>query len=361
MRRALTVIVLLALMAGFGVGVNRLIASRKHPIPTEATVFRPTAERPRVVLPGTLYLAQNGDIYRLSDGFFTDLHLSTRSGQWMQPAYLPNSQDIVAVLRAAEYSNLYLLNSQGFIIRRLSNNAWTRTNQIFLNHWMFSPHMGADGNTIYFSYDQPKDSATYAVDFSVWSGTLNGKLAATQLSNSNSFTGGDVDPTPMANGEVIYSKYAIGGGNAFSQIAIQVKPRGRPILLTTPTQDCGQPAPSPDGTKVAMICTGGTGLQSTRLEVATLSAAKPGAPVTMGLPQTLVNNCLCSAPVWAPDGSGLVYYNTADATGHFELWWIKGALGATPSAPLQVTTNLDFDASSPPSWSPLSSVPVMAR
>jgi Tol biopolymer transport system component len=81
----------------------------------------------------------------------------------------------------------------------------------------------------------------------------------------------------------------------------------------------------------------------------------------LGTPKTLVNNCLCSAPVWAPDGSGLVYYNTADATGHFELWWIKGALGASPSAPLQVTTNLDFDALSPPSWSPLSSVPVMAR
>ena len=36
-------------------------------------------------------------------------------------------------------------------------------------------------------------------------------------------------------------------------------------------------------------------------------------------------------------------------------------IDATPSAPLQVTTNLDFDASSPPSWSPLSSVPVMPR
>jgi Tol biopolymer transport system component len=355
MRRVLSIIVLLALMAGFGVGVNRLIASRKHTIPTEATVFSPTATRPKVVLPGTLYLAQNGDIYRLSDGFFTDLHLPKTSGSWMQPAYIPNSQDIVAVLRAAEYSNLYLLSSQGSIIRQLSNNANPHLDTVYLNHWMFYPHMGADGNTIYFSYDQPKDSSTYAVDFSIWSGTLKGKLAATQLSNSNLFTGGDVNPTPMANGEVIYSKFAIGSGNAYSQIAIQAKLRGRLILLTTPAQDCGQPAPSPDGTKVAMICIGGTGLQSTRLEVATLTAGK------LGPPQTLVNDCLCSAPVWAPDGSGLVYYNTADVTGHFELWWIKGALSAAPSAPLQVTTNLDFDAASPPSWSPLSSLPVMPR
>jgi Tol biopolymer transport system component len=354
-RRALTVVLLLALMAGFGLGINRLIASRKHNIPAESSVFKPSATRPRIVLPGTLYLAQNGDIYRLSDGFFTDLHLSTASGSWMQPAYVPNSQDIVAVLRAAEYSNLYLLNSQGSIIRRLSNNANVHLDTVYLNHWMFYPHMGADGKTLYFSYDQPKNSSTLAVDLSVWSGSLTGKLAAQQLTNSNLFTGGDVDPTPMAGGTIIYSKYAIGSGNAFSQIALQVKPLGRTIILTTPTQDCGQPAPSPDGTKVAMICIGGTGLQSTRLEIATLSDGK------LGTPATLVNNCLCSAPAWAPDGSGLVYYNTADATGHFELWWIKGALSAAPSPPLLVTTNLDFDASSPPSWSPLSSVPVMAR
>jgi Tol biopolymer transport system component len=355
MRRAVSVIVLLALMAGFGFGVNRLIASRKHKIPTEATVFIPTATRPKIVLPGTLYLAQNGDIYRLSNGYFTDLHLSTKTGSWMQPAYIPNSQDIVAVLRAAEYSNLYLLSSSGAILRQLSNNSNPHIDKVYLNNWMFYPHVGGDGNTVYFSYDEPKNSTTLAVDFSVWSGTLTGKLASKLLTNSNPFTGGDVDPTPLANGSVMYSRFAIGNGNAYSEIAIQVKPLSKPIVLTTPTQDCGQPAPSPDGTRVAMICIGGTGLQSTRLEVATLSNGK------LGIPKTLVSNCLCADPVWAPDGSGLVYYNTADATGHFELWWIKGASSVAPSAPLLVTTNLDFEASSPPSWSPLSSVPVMSR
>jgi Tol biopolymer transport system component len=355
MRRAVSVIVLLALMAGFGFGVNRLIASRKHKIPTEATVFIPTATRPKIVLPGTLYLAQNGDIYRLSNGYFTDLHLSTKTGSWMQPAYIPNSQDIVAVLRAAEYSNLYLLSASGAILRQLSSNSNPHLDKVYLNHWMFYPHMGADGNTVYFSYDAPKNSTTLAVDFSVWSGTLSGKLANKLLTNSNPFTGGDVDPTPLVNGSVIYSRFAIANGNAYSEIAIQVKPLAKPIVLTTPAQDCGQPSPSPDGTRVAMICIGGTGLQSTRLEVATLSKGK------LGTPTTLVNNCLCADPVWAPDGSGLVYYNTADATGHFELWWIKGGLSVAPSPPLLVTTNLDFDASSAPSWSPLSSVPVMSR
>jgi Tol biopolymer transport system component len=355
MKRAVTIVTLLALMAGFGFGVNRLIASRKSKIPTEATVYIPTATRTSVVLPGTLYLAQNGEIYRLSDGFFNNLHLSVAKGQWMQPAYVPGTQDLVAVLRSAEFSNMYLLNSQGGLIRQLSHNATAQIPKVWLNHWMFWPRFSPDGSTIYFSYDQPKNSGTYAVDFSIWSGSLSGKLASKQLTNSNPFTGGDVEPTRMANGAVMYSRYGIGSGNAFSLIAIVTKPLGTPVLLTTPKQDCGQPAPSPDGTMVAMVCIGGTGLQSTRLEVAPLVGTK------LGTPRTLVDNCLCSAPEWAPDGSGLVYYNTADASGHFELWWIKGALSAAPSPPLQVTTNLDFDATSPPSWSPLATVPVMSR
>jgi Tol biopolymer transport system component len=355
MRRAVTIVALLALMAGFGFGVNRLIASKKAKIPTEATVFTPTATRPAVVLPGTLYLAQNGDIYRLSDGFFTDLHLTSLEGRWMQPAYVPGTQDIVAVFRTAEYSNLYLISSQGKILRQLSNNATAVASRVWLDHWMFWPRFNATGTTMYFGYDQPKDSGTYAVDFSVWSGSLSGTLANKRLTNSNQFTGGDVDPTPMANGDVMYSKYAIGSGNAYSQIALQTRPLGAPMLLTTANQDCGQPAPSPDGTMVAMVCIGGTGLQSTRLEVAPLVGNK------LGTPRTLVNNCLCSAPEWAPDGSGLVYFNPADVTGHFELWWIKGALAATSAAPVQVTTNLDFDATSPVSWSPLASIPAMSR
>lgn len=358
MRRAITIITLLALMTGFGIGVNRLIASRKARIPTEATVYKPTATRPSIDLPGTLYLAQGGEIFTLSNGFFTNLGLSQAKGTWTQPAFAPGSQNLVAVLRSAQYSDLYLINPQGHILRQLSTNAVTPASQapkVWLNHWMFWPRFNASGSTLYFSYDEPKNSTTYAVDFSVWSGSLNGTLANTRLTNANPFTGGDVDATPMANGNIMYSRYSIGNGNAFSFIALQTKPLAKPLILTDATQDCGQPAPSPDGSMVAMICIGGTGGQSTRLEVAPLTNNK------LGPTRILVNNCLCSQPEWAPDGSGLVYFNAADATGHFQLWWIAGAASATPAPTKQVTTNLDFDATSPPSWSPLASVPVMAR
>ena len=116
------------------------------------------------------------------------------------------------------------------------------------------------------------------------------------------------------------------------------------MYLTDATEDCAQPAVSPGGTMVAMVCTNGTGLQSTSLDVAPLQGT------TLGTPQVLVANCLCSAPAWAPDGSGLAYLAPADATGHFQLWWIAGAGTAAAKAPRQVTTQLDFDATSPPAW-----------
>src|SRR5207302_6256802 len=114
--------------------------------------------------------------------------------------------------------------------------------------------------------------------------------------------------------------------------------------LTKSDDDCSQPALSPDATSVAMVCTGGTGLQSTRLEVAPLTGT------TLGAPRVLVTNCLCASPAWAPDGSGIVYYAPSDVTGNFEMWWIKSAAGPVAHAPQQVTRGLDFDALSPPAW-----------
>jgi len=64
----------------------------------------------------------------------------------------------------------------------------------------------------------------------------------------------------------------------------------------------------------------------------------------------LTQDCLCSAPAWAPDGTGLVYFAPADATGHFQMWWISGAAAAAPKSPKQVTSSDDFDATSPTAW-----------
>jgi Tol biopolymer transport system component len=349
MRRLAAVLLMLALMAAFAFGVNRFLASRRASIQGEASVAAPTQARTAVPLPGTLYIAQNGGIFALTDGYFTDLHLP-RTGTWMQPAIVPGGQNVLAVLRTDAYSDVYLIDAAGGAIEQLSRNA-TGSKVIQLNHWMYWPRVSSDGKTFYVSYDSPKSQASYEIDFAVWQGSINGKLAARQLTQPFGYTGGDVAAVPMAGGGILYSKYEISGGQAYSRLAIQTRALADPVYLTDATQDCGQPALSADGAWVAMICAGGTGLQSTRLEVAPLTGT------TLGKPRVLVDGCLCAAPAWAPDASGLVYYAPADVTGHFQLWWIAGAAGATPHASRQVTTNLDLDALSPPAWSPIALSP----
>lgn len=344
MRRVLVTLLLLVVMAAFGFGVNRFLSTKRASLSTTTTsVSKPSQAKPVFVLPGTLYVAQHGDIFSLNGGKFTDLNLPS-NGTWMQPAIVPGTDNLVAVLRTAAYSDLYLISSKGSVLTQLSHNA-TKTSTIQLNHWMFWPRVAADGSTVYVSYDSPKTSATYRVDFAIWQGKLaSGKTATRELTVPWNYTGGDVDPTPLPDGSVLFSKFQVGGGNVFSQVALQTKALALPVYLTEPDADCGQPALSPDATQVVMACAGGTGLQNTRLEVATLNGTK------LGTPQVLVDNCLCAAPVWAPDGSGIAYYAPSDATGHFQLWWIAGAGTATQKAPRLVTDNLDFDALSPPAW-----------
>lgn len=342
MSRRVAVPIALVLMGLFAFGVNRFLASRQSHI-AEATT--PEQTKPMVALPGTLFLAAHGDLYRLSDDKFTALHMPASAGTWLQPAVVPGSQNIIAVARQDAFSDVYLVSSTGQIVLQLSHNA-TTSSTIQLNHWMFWPHVTSDGNTVYVSYDAPKSPQSYEIEFAVWKGTLNGNMAQTQWTSPFSYTGGDTESIPMSNGSLLYAKYEISNGDVFSRLALQSAPLSDPVYLTQDTSDCAQPALSPDETMVAMVCTNGTGLQSTSLQVASLTG------ITLGPPKTLVANCLCSSPSWSPDGSGLAYLAPADKTGHFQLWWIAGAASATPKSPQQVTSGLDFDGTSPAAWAP---------
>jgi hypothetical protein len=134
-----------------------------------------------------------------------------------------------------------------------------------------------------------------------------------------------------------------GDGKAASTIDLQTKQRAKSIQLTTQTQDCNAAVLSADQTEVAMICSNNS--QQTALEVASFNGT------VLGTPKVLVQNCLCASPQWRPDGGGLIYLAPNDKTGHFQLWWLANAASATPAQPELITNNLDFDATSVPSWS----------
>ncbi len=174
---------------------------------------------------------------------------------------------------------------------------------------------------------------------------MTGKLESRQWTNPTAYTGGDVGVVPLANGGVLYARYALNSKSLIvSRIVTVSKPGADPVYLTAEADDCGEPALSPDGSQLAVVCTSDT--QTARLEVIPLVNG------VAGIPRALINTCLCASPAWAPDGTSLLYLAPADATGHFQLWWLNHADALNPAAPKQVTTHLDFDATSAPAWAP---------
>jgi len=158
-------------------------------------------------------------------------------------------------------------------------------------------------------------------------------------------------------------RHSIDGSGVHSQIWWQARPGLYGVPLTDAGDDCSQPALSPDGSQMAMICTHGS--QTARLELAPFNGR------TLGSHQVLVASGLNAVPTWSPDGRGIAYLAPAGIAGHFELWWLPlVAVLATPAAtatpiasapaspptpapavkPLQVTDGVDLSATSAPAW-----------
>ncbi|HEV3230830.1 MAG TPA: hypothetical protein VG245_01110, partial [Candidatus Dormibacteraeota bacterium] len=274
-------LVALAAMAAFGGGVYLGLGALRST--ASAPAARPTAVHARIDVSGTMFLAQQGSLYRLRDGAFTKLNPGP-AGSWMQPVLTPDHTHLVAVLRAGPFSDLYLLDLDGHVVRQITNDAGGKG---LLSHWAFYPRVSPDGQTLYYSYDAPKYVDDYRVDLAIWSMPLGGaQRLARRQSTFNDYTGGDTFPVPLAGGGLLYAKYAIGAKGPYSQIWYQARSLSPGRALTQPEDDCGQPALSPDASRLAMICTGGA--QVGRLEVAALDAAG-----NLGPPRTLVDGVLC--------------------------------------------------------------------
>ena len=351
---------------------------------------KPTSASPRpnaYTLPGTLFLSQNGAIYSLSIGRF---HQLTPEEGWTQPYWNPGGANLLAVRRNPFYSDVYILGRFGQVGPQLTHNGPPRgSNDTVLMHWSFYPRLGPDPNVFWMSYDEPKIG--YDVPLSIWAVPVGGTMRQGKLwTNAIDYTGGDIQPIPLPNGGLMYTKYSRdGSGNRAGQLWYATKPsrpangetlttdaaEGRP--LTTTDENCSQPSISPDGTQVAMIC-------SHQKQVSFLAiAAWSGS--TMGPRRLIVTDQLVAQPTWAPDGSGIAYLAPGANDSPFQLWFLpKNAYAPpvptptpTPSPtpggpysgtlasptpvppapapvikPIQLTANNGFDATSPIAWAP---------
>lgn len=384
--RLLTALLVLALMAAFGAGVNRFLASRTSGVAIPETP--PPKEHPQFTLPGTVYFADKGGLFALEGA--TVKQIAPEGQGWTQPVLLPGGTGLLAVkVTANYYSDLYELSLRGTVEKQLSHNSGKVDPVRHGNDdWIYYPSVSAD-NTLYFSYDYPKQGLRdpgngYQVDYSIYSTTLGStqinranieaavsgrKNGITQESWANYYTGGDVQPVALTGGGLIYTDYeypASGEASAplpnvapdteISQIRMDPKPvyggsqasDGR--ALTLPQDDCSEPALNPAQTEIAMICTpvvnGAPVSTESDLVVATFDAAT----ASLGPLRRIVTQTMAASPAWSPDGQSLLYLAPESGDGYFELWYLKDAAAATPAAPRQLTTHLDLDATSAPAW-----------
>ncbi len=347
MRRTL---VLIAMMVLCGFATNRSLGA----LQTHAGAGSPVdTTSPQVRLPGTIFVSQNGAIYAIAGSRVARLALPP-GGAWIQPRGLPDGTLLVG-RRFDQYSDLYHVTASGQVLGRLTAGDQATANATLqLDHWVLWPAVSPDGRSVYFATNSPKPAPgqSYEVDFSLWSAPLNGTIAigdagitgGTQWSIPDMYTGGDIEPVPLPDGNLLYSSYAnTGKGTVVSVLGLQTSPTGRMVSLTTPAQDCGAPAVAADGVTVAMVCTN-TG-QSADLEVATLTAT------TLTGAHVVVANCLCNAPSWSSSGDNLLYMNASDPDGNFGLWYIANAGGAHPAAARRVTdASVNLDATSSAAW-----------
>jgi hypothetical protein len=376
--RFLLAVGLAILMVVSGVTSYIYLGSRQSKVVAPAQ--KPTAATPRAqafTLPGTIYIAQSGALYRFSAGRF---HQLTPEDGWTQPALYPDGSRLVAVKRSPMFSDVYQLTLFGGVTGQLTNNAAPPRSSwdTGANAWSFYPRLSPDQGTLWMSYDGPKAAGNgyFDVDMSVWAVPVGGAIRqGRSWTNPNNYTGGDMQPVPVPGG-IIYTKYSYDeNGNRVGQLWFTNRAGSAGKALTSTSADCAQPSLSPDGGNMVMICT--YQKQVSYLTIASWNGSG------LGPLRTLISDQLVAQPIWAPDGSGIAYLAPGGPASPFQLWFLprnaynppapspvptptptpggphNGPLPTpTPSPlptpppvkPIQVTTNLGFDATSPLAW-----------
>ena len=334
--KAVSYSLLILAMVAFGFGVYRVAGVLKT---DSGRVVRPSSTT-APALPGTMYVAQQGALYRFKDGAFTQI---TDDAGWTQVAASSDGSRLVAVMRRENYSDVYLLASNGRIIQQLAHH---QAQQAEANHWSFLPRFSADRSQVFYSYDAKDPWATYRVDLAIFALADDGSGAAVQWTVPNDYTGGDVDALPLQGGGLIYTKYSIDDkSQVHSQVWYSARPGQPGRALTQPDDNCLQPALSPDGKTLAMICRRDQ-LQSTDLVIAQLA----GTNLTLGPESVLVHGQLSASPVFSPDGHTIAFLAPVQPGEAFQLWTVPAAATSSPSAAHPITQNLGLDSSAPPAW-----------
>ena len=292
--------------------------------PTAATLSAAQLLPNREPLPGRLLFVKEGNVWLWTEGRARQI---TTGDTWLHPQWSPDGSEIAYVYRGANFSDIFVMNSDGGNSRRLTRG---QSASISDNDWTFRPTWSPSGTQIAFVSD--KNSYNTAV----WMMNRDGSAAQQLLPITDLHQADDALSWSPDGKQIAIASF----GREVSQIALLDPVRRTVRTLTEHPRGALDPAWSPDGRAIAY------------------AAREPGRMdirVRMlegDVDQPVVKAGLARAPSWSPDSRHLAYISAKD--GSFEIYAVDISFdGGKPVASdeRQLTFGLNVEATSGLSWS----------
>ncbi len=316
--RATLIVILLAIISTIGILGYKLYKFFKIGVPKITYSIQPYS------INGSIYILNNGDIYKISGDQTKEI---TSVGDIYQSFVYSSSQAII-VKKYTNYSDLFSLNLNTGSETQITNNS----SSVFDNNlWAFDPYE-YNNNILYLS-----DAGKFingVFDLGVYKIPSNNtyKSIGTKISNPNPYTGGDQDPIYYPDGTnryILYCRYTYLNNTPqpLSHLVLYDSLTGNTVSITPEGSGILNPSFSPDGKYIIFaerdtnsISNSTTSIYIMPFNINNLNDSNYEAEFTSEFNNKILvdKNAVDAMPIFSPDESEVAWIK-ADQNGYFNI------------------------------------------
>lgn len=304
-----------------------------------------------------IYFVKANSLWKITG---TNIKQVTSGKNIYQASVSPDGANLVYSNKDGNESDLYLLNLNKNVERKLTNN---KSNKLYDNLWAFDPIFSPDGSNLLYITDKSKYKSGID-DLSIYGYSLNTNQTI-QYTQGNNYTGGDQDPSyyPLDENYFIYNKYIYDSTlpQPYTQLFMLNTKTKQSYSITPDNSGVIQATFSPDGKYIAYIKRDDPDGKYLNLYIMPFNLNNTDSIDNSGFindynNSILINKGLNAMPSFSPDGKSLAFANSIN--GNFELAVSeltfnkdkKGNITISPSDLHYLTNDFDVSAISRISW-----------